>query len=108
MEIFSLTQADLPELAGDIMPELGKTGNNGDGNQSSGGLGDGENIYAGNDKIFDPFKEGGADYVPYGDAFIEYYKKVEELLIDGNLTEEEKKILSDYYTALSGGIKNKE
>ncbi len=105
MEIFSLTDADIPELIGDLMPELGKNENQqGNGNQSSGGLGEGENIYAGDDKIYDPFKEGGADYVPYGEAFIEYYKKVEELLIDGNLTEEEKKILSDYYTALSNGL----
>ena len=51
------------------------------------------------------FREEGSGYVKYGEVFSEYYLKVEELLLNGNLSEETKKLLIDYFRKLSDGSK---
>lgn len=105
VEIFDIDLNKLPELAGDSEPILGMDkgeGGNEDGDQGGGGgLGDGEDKYGGNDIIYDP--EVG--YTEYGNVFDKYYQKVEQMFLDGNLSEEAKQMISDYFAKLSNGAK---
>lgn len=99
----------LPDLISDIEPEL-KDSSSDDGSgstdkESSGGYGEGNELYGSSDLIYDPFNKDGAKYVIYGEVFDDYYKKIEEMLIDGNLSEETKQILIGYFAALSDGTK---
>ena len=102
MEIFDLTAADLPKLAGDAEPRLADDDGTGDsGSQGSGGYGEGEDLYAGNDVIYDPYgQESG--YKSYGDAWEEtYYQKISQLVIEGNLDPELIEYINDYFLKLS-------
>lgn len=102
MEIFDLTAADLPKLAGDAEPRLADDdGADDNGSQGSGGYGEGEDLYAGNDVIYDPYgQESG--YKSYGDAWEEtYYQKISQLVIEGNLDPELIEYINDYFLKLS-------
>lgn len=109
IEIFAIPQAEIPELLGDILPKLSNAAEDESGkdneNENTGGYGSGENKFGSNDIIYHPFGEGGGAYIEYGEALDEYYKKIEELLLDGNLSEETKKIIIDYFARLSNGTK---
>ena len=109
IEIFAIPQEEIPELLGDILPKLSSGAEDESGkdkeNENTGGYGSGENKFGSNDIIYHPFGEGGGAYIEYGEALDEYYKKIEELLLDGNLSEETKKIIIDYFARLSNGTK---
>ena len=109
VEIFEIPPEDIPDMIGDVLPELSSTSEDEEGkeneNENSGGFGSGENKFGSNDIIYHPFGEGGGAYIEYGEALDEYYKKIEELLLDGNLSEETKKIIIDYFARLSNGTK---
>ena len=100
---------EIPELLSNIEPELISSGESdgegGSDKESSGGYGEGNELYGSSDKIFDPFHEDGAKYVIYGESFDDYYKRIEDMLIDSNLSEETKQILIGYFAALSDGTK---
>lgn len=110
MSIFGVTEEMLPKLKCDEMPVFAEDGSSSGNEQqgSSGGAGDGADLYGSNDIVFDPSAPGGGAYVKYGDAFDDYYKKIEELLLDGDLTPEAKKLLSEYFRRLSDATKAEE
>ena len=109
IEIFAIPPEEIPELLGDILPKLSNAAEDESGkdneSENTGGYGSGENKFGSNDIIYHPFGEGGGAYIEYGEALDEYYKKIEELLLDGNLSEETKKIIIDYFARLSNGTK---
>ncbi len=71
----------------------------------TGGIGTGELIFGSDDTVYDP--ETGA-YVSYGEILNRYYARVTELLVDGRLTPEMEKAVSDYFAILFDGSANKE
>ena len=105
-DIFGVT---VPTLLTNVEPKLKDSSSSDDSddsnNESSGGYGEGNELYGSSDLIYDPFNEDGAKYVIYGEVFDDYYKRIEELLIDGNLSDETKQILIGYFAALSDGTK---
>ena len=72
---------------------------------NSGGLGSGEVIFGSNDTIYDPTTES---YVTYGEVIKDYYARITELLVDGNLSPELEDALNDYFAILFDGSANKE
>ena len=72
---------------------------------NSGGLGPGTMIYGSNDTIYDPNSEA---YVTYGEVLKDYYARITELLVDGNLPPELEDALNDYFAILFNGSANKE
>ena len=72
---------------------------------NSGGLGTGEMIFGSDDIIFDPNR---GEYVPYGEVIKDYYARITELLVDGNLSPELEEALNDYFAILFNGSVNKE
>ncbi len=109
IDIFMINEDDIPPLLCDMVPllELDEDDKDGEGGkEDSGGYGEGNNLFGSDDTIYDTlFREDGAGYVKYGEVFQEYYLKVEELLLNGNLSEETKKLLIDYFRTLSDGSK---
>jgi hypothetical protein len=107
MSIFGITDEMLPELKCDKMPTFAEDTTTSEGEQqgSSGGAGDGNELYGSNDVVFDPTQPGGGAYVNYGEAFDDYYSAIEGLLIDGDLSPEVKKFLSEYFRSLSDATK---
>lgn len=71
----------------------------------AGGLGSGEMIFGSNDTVYDPDREA---YVTYGEVIGDYYAKISELLVDGNLPPELEEALNDYFAILFNGSENKE
>ena len=71
----------------------------------SGGLGPGTMIFGSNDTVYDPDSES---YVVYGDVIDNYYAKITDLLVDGNLPHELEEALNDYFAILFNGSENKE
>ena len=72
---------------------------------NSGGLGPGTVIFGSNDTIYDPNTES---YVTYGEVIKDYYARITELLVDGNLPPELEDALNDYFAILFDGSANKE
>lgn len=109
IEIFMIDEDDIPPLLCDLVPnlELLEEGDDEGGNkEDAGGYGEGNELWGSNDTVYDTlFLEGGAAHVKYGDVFGDYYPKVEELLLNGNLSEETKKLIIDYFRMLSDGSK---
>ena len=109
MQIFNISNDKLPILPGDSEPRLLDGESGGDTSDkdkdNGGGLGDGNELFGSNDVIYDPYGEMGGGYVSYGEAYSEYYKKVEELFINGNLDEETIAQISKYFGVLSNGAK---
>ena len=71
----------------------------------AGGLGSGEMIFGSDDTVYDPDREA---YVTYGEVIGNYYAKISELLVDGNLPPELEEALNDYFAILFNGSENKE
>lgn len=109
IDIFMIDEDDIPPLLCDLVPKLELDDEDDEdkgGKEDSGGYGEGNNLFGSDDTIYDTlFREDGAGYVKYGDVFSDYYLKVEELLLDGNLSEETKKLLIDYFQKLADGSK---
>ena len=72
---------------------------------NSGGLGPGTVIFGSNDTIYDPNTES---YVTYGEVIKDYYARITDLLVDGNLPPELEDALNDYFAILFDGSANKE
>ena len=62
-------------------------------------------IFGSDDTIYDPDREA---YVTYGEVIGDYYARISELLVDGNLPAELQNALSDYFAILFNGSENKE
>ena len=108
IEIFDIPKSAIPQLIGDVMPKLSQSEDSDDDdgndeNENSGGYGDGNKLFGSDDVIFHPTGENGGGYVKYGDVYDEYYKMIEELLLDGDVSEDTKKILIEYFKKLSDG-----
>ena len=109
MEIFGISESELP--AGTLPekdPSKGDDSSFDDGKDddknNSGGIGSGDMLYASNDTIYYP---GDNVYTEYGKVINEYYAKIAEKIVDGNISDEMKEILSDYYAILFDGSSNK-
>lgn len=109
MEIFGISASELP--AGTLPekdPSEGGDSSFDDGRDddknNSGGIGSGDMLYASNDTIYYPDDN---IYTEYGKVINEYYAKIAEKIVDGNLSDEMKEILSDYYAILFDGSGNK-
>lgn len=101
-DIFRIDEDAVPELSVDSEPSIGKKREEEDevpGGSIGGGAGDGEHLYGGSDKIYDP-EEG---QVPYGEVFDKYKAEIEKLY--DRLSEEEREIISEYFSKLSNGAK---
>ena len=107
ISIFKIPEYMIPPLLGDQIPTLedgsGEGNDDENNNGATGGYGEGNNLYGSNDLIFDPNAEDGPAYVIYGDSFDFYYRSIESLLLYGNLSDETKSILIDYFRKLSDG-----
>ena len=71
----------------------------------AGGIGTGELIFGSDDTVYDP---DTGTYVSYGEILNRYYARVTELLVDGRLTPEMERAVSDYFAILFDGSANKE
>ena len=109
LSIFGIKSSDVPEhlfnhpddprAEGDYDPEddMDKI--------HTGGIGTGDVIFGSDDTVYDP--ETGT-YVPYGEIIDRYYARITELFVDGRLTPEMEKAVSDYFTILFDGSDRKE
>ncbi len=90
---------DDPRAEGDYKPEddMDKI--------HAGGIGTGDMIFGSDDTVYDP--ETGT-YVPYGEIIDRYYARITELFVDGRLTPEMEKAVSDYFAILFDGSDRKE
>lgn len=106
-EIFGIPEAEIPPLLVNTLPTLSTdgegAGDDEDENENAGGYGEGNELFGSNDTIYHPFGEDGAAYVPYGDAYSYYHKKIEDLLASGGLDDTTKQQLIDYFARLSNG-----
>ena len=90
-------------LADQIVGEDDGNGKDED-NNNSGGYGGGDVEYGSDDLIFDP---DTGEYVPYGQLINKYYAIVNEMLLSGQLSEEQASIIRAYFEMLLSGIKDK-
>ena len=100
MEIFNISNGELPEYEDEdffVSVELPDDKPSEDG-ATSGGYGDGEKEYAGNDKVYDP--ETG-NFVEYGVLIDAYLAKVTQQIKDGIVPDTLEQFISDYFTALN-------
>lgn len=98
MDIFKLTEDDIPDLGNEELDYQDKT-ENGDGEDEGaapGGVGTGGTDYEGDDLIFDPEK----GYVIYGEVLTEYENRMDELLSDDSIPQEIKDKIRDYFNSL--------
>lgn len=108
IKIFKLNANEVPPLPGDAIPVLrdSEDENFDEGKDpGSGSPGDGSDLYASSDKIYDPFGEEGGEYKPYGEAYDDYYKIVEGLMIEQAFDDDLLKFITNYFNKLSNGLK---
>ena len=79
-----------------------ETGSGNKGDNLQGGYGKGDMLYGSDDEVYDPIS---GEYVTYGQLFNEYYSLVEQMLREGNLTDEQKDIINAYFEILLSGLK---
>lgn len=105
LDILGLSEEEyaLP-IGWNLLRQLGDEGgtDGGDDKTNSGGYGDGNVEYGSDDLIYDP---DTGEYVPYGQLINKYYAIVNELLLEGRLTEEQANIIRAYFEMLLSGIK---
>ena len=105
MSIFGISASEIPEGSrpggsstsdgeGDYKPE------DNDDPLHSGGFGSGDMVFGSDDMIYDP--ELGK-YVTYGEVINKYYAEITEHIVDGNVSEELEKLLTDYFASLFNG-----
>lgn len=110
MAIFGISREELPESItekvelNDPEGEYAKPDDDKD-TSTSGGKGNGEQVFGNNDTIYDPDSE---KHVPYGTVINDYYAKITEMIVDGATPEEIEDALGDYFTYLYDGSKNQE
>lgn len=88
-------------------PEIVEENDESSGNNAStgGGWGKGDMLYGSDDLVYDPVTDS---YRPYGEMFNDYYNIVVALLREGNLTEEQRKIVEAYLEILLSGLPKEE
>lgn len=102
MDIFDISADELPDLGED---EFAGGGSDDEGNNdekddpASGGIGKGEQLFGSDDVIYDPDK----GYVTYGTVLNDYFAKVTEKLMDGEISPEMEEFIRDYYATLYNG-----
>ena len=86
--------------------DSGKEDNNNDENSGSegGGVGEGS-VFGSNDLVLDPIT---GEYVEYGTLLDKYYAVVFEKLQNGSYSDEQKKMIENYFALLYGGLKKEE
>ena len=107
MEIFGITEDDLPPEAEDVVPDKPQSG---DGEEppkeedenlgESGGFGSGDTVYGSDDVIYYPDEER---YAAYGEVINEYYAKITEKILSGEISEELAASLEKYFASLYDG-----
>lgn len=103
-DIFGVTlvqeDLDLPGISGD------GTGSE-DGPSGSGGAGDGDVVYGGNDAVYDP---SSAEHVPYGEVWNDYVAKLYERINDkqSGLSKEMEAYILEYINILDGSASENE
>ena len=109
LEIFEIPQSELPDLGANAIPgggTEGDGGDNGDDNKpNGGGYGSGDAVYGSDDEIYDP---DTGTYRPYGEVLNKYYAKISELLVSGELTEEQVEYVNEYFAILFDGSDKQE
>ena len=111
---FAIPEHLIPPLLSDVLPKLSSlegSGGNGekDESSSSGGYGDGNELFGVSGVIYNPFGENGAEYIILDpDTLDIYYERVEDILLDSNTSIQIKQILTDYYRKLSDGTQPSE
>lgn len=100
MELFGVTADELPDSVELTMPEGSSDGTQEepDDKGGGGGVGDGGLDVGSEDTIYDP-DEG---YVKYADVLGKYNALATELLASGDYSEEEVKLILNYYAVLFG------
>ncbi len=103
MEIFEITEDELPDLGEEELDYKIEEGNGKEDNPppDDGGLGDGKTEYGSNDVIYDPEK----GYVQYGTVLDKYFAQMNEQLINGTLPEDVEEFIRDYFASLYGSDK---
>ena len=98
MNIFKLTDEDIPELDNDDEEDFQGSQDNDDEEKgpAPGSPDDGETNYGSEDLIFDP--ERG--FVHYGEVLTDYENIMDEWLQDDNVPEELKQMIRDYFNSL--------
>lgn len=112
-DILSVPIEEFPENIVDERPTIDSDASDGeDGSGDSdttdrenGGYGKGDTIYGGDSYIYEPDDE---EHVKYGSVLDKYYAIVEELIRNGDYTEEEQKAIRAYYSMLYSGIEESE
>ena len=110
-DIFSIKANEFPEFNEDLVPDDNNGGDgpggedNDDPSGSGGGNGDYDFIYGSDDVIYDPDR---ADYVKFGEVLDEYYAKMQNKVIAGEVPTDLAKIMEMYFEILYNGIKNDE
>lgn len=77
---------------------------NDDGTSEGGGVGEGS-VFGSNDLVLDPIT---GEYVEYGTLLDKYYAVVFEKLQNGSYSDEQKKMIENYFALLYGGLKKEE
>lgn len=77
---------------------------NDDGTSEGGGVGEGS-VFGSNDLVLDPIT---GKYVEYGTLLDKYYAVVFEKLQNGSYSDEQKKMIENYFALLYGGLKKEE
>ena len=113
MEIFGITKDDLPPEVEENLPE--QSGDNNDGEEppeedeeqkgDSGGFGSGDTLYGSDDAIYYPDEER---YAKYGEVINEYYAKITEKILSGELSAELVAELEKYFETLYDGAAREE
>lgn len=111
MEIFGITADDLPPEVEEIIPDTPTEdggedpGDNEESNGDSGGFGSGDAVYGSDDTIYYPDEER---YAIYGEVINEYYAKITEKILSGELSEELVASLEKYFESLYDGSAKEE
>lgn len=106
LEIFEISQSELPDLGANGIPGSGSGDGDGDGDDeggkkpNGGGYGSGDAVYGSDDAIYDP---DTGTYRPYGEVLNKYYAVISELIVSGELTEEQIEYVNEYFAILFDG-----
>ena len=103
MTIFSLSESDLPELDIDSSDKYEEEEKEEEDKGGDGGLGTGETVYGSDDMIYFPEEDR---YVTYGEAIDIYYARVSEMIANGQIPDDMRKHIEDYFAALYNGAES--
>lgn len=100
MDIFALSKEDVPDNGEDSSDPSDEENDKKDENiVGEGGIGTGEMLFGSDDTIYDP---DGHTHVKYGEVIFDYYALVLDAIQNGELSEEWKQYIGDYFAALLG------